>query len=525
MPTTSYSVVQPAQSTVQQIVKEVVPVEVLSPPVVQQNVTLYQPRPDPSLTVVPYPQEWYYCEAPQVVAKAKAQAQVISQATKTLSLKVGHGDDDCEQKLSTGKTSLHDDDLDLREGRLVGIRFQKVSIKPKQQIRAARLHFTTKLDKSDNCQVDIFGDASGDAKPFTHELNALGGRSRTFAQVHWSIPPWTPGTTHSSEDLAPIIQEIVNLPHWAEGNSLVLILHGTSGHRSAWAFDGNPSNAPQLVIEVVEAAVHQVSDSSAPQSPVHQPSEVSGGSFRRQPSATLHSPGPFPGAPPQRGPVHLAGPSPDVHDGYDAFGFVRNVGPQGDPWHLPDYAHPNQKHQPPPHHNQTAHLIYEDKFRYARYNLSHECLRPTRLERQVPESARPLLEASRERVPPPAPAPATITPPASLHRSPLPAIPAETIQPLPPLSPLRPPESPASAPALAWSPPPPTPVQAPVQAVPQAIPMVQPTEYGAVYVFPPAPPGLGIPQPRMPVYGAGALALDAADGVFDGKYFGASIAV
>eukprot|EP00667_Euglena_gracilis_P006371 EG_transcript_6423 len=406
-----------------------------------------QPRPEPSLTVVPYPQEWYYCEAPHASTEVQSHATVVAQTIKTITLKVSHGDDDCEQKLSTGKTSLHDDDLDLREGRLVGIRFQKVQIKPKQQIKAAALHFTAKLDKSDHCQVNIFGDASGNARPFTHELNTLSGRSKTFAQVPWSIPPWVPGSAHASEDVTPIVQEIVNHPQWTEGSSLALILHGTAGHRSAWAFDGNPSHAPQLVIKVVEAVAQEIStrDSPAPNSPhgsfVRHHSESS---FHR--AGALQSPGPFPGAPPQRGPVRLAGGAlPDIHDGYDAFGFARNVGPQGDPWNLPDYAHPNQNHQPPPRHNQTAHLIYEDKFRYARYNLSHECLRPTRLERQVPESARPLLQQQQASVarahllagtppasvhrPAPTPAPAQPSPPPAPLQPPLPAIPAETWQP------------------------------------------------------------------------------------------------
>lgn len=76
-------------------------------------------------------------------------------------------------------------------------------------------------------------------------------------------------------------------------------------------------------------ASHQM---AAPGSFVRHHSESS---FHR--AGALQSPGPFPGAPPQRGPVRLAGGAlPDIHDGYDAFGFARNVGPQGDPWNLPD---------------------------------------------------------------------------------------------------------------------------------------------------------------------------------------------
>jgi hypothetical protein len=368
-----------------QIVQETVPVPVPQPyqvevvkevevaPVVNQNVTLYQPRPEPSITVCNYPREFYYVEAK---AEAKVEeAKVIAKSTKTMTLRVAHGDDDCEQKLSTGKTSLHDDDLDLREGRLVGIRFQNVQIRPRQQVTSAILQFHAKLDKSDDCQVDIYGDASGDAAPFGHELNAVSKRPQTHATVHWSVPHWVPGSPDNTPELGRIVQEIVNSPDWRVGGSLVLMLHGTSGHRSAWAFDGNPSLSPTLILKVIDEEERVVASQSVPASP------TPGSPFR----STFGDSSPFRGAIPR---------SPDIHDGYDAHGFRRSTGNQGDPWNLPHYAHPDQAHAEPPRHNQTAHLIYEDKFRYARYNLSHECLRPTRLERQIPESARPLFAAA-----------------------------------------------------------------------------------------------------------------------------------
>eukprot|EP00669_Euglena_mutabilis_P005760 TRINITY_DN1733_c0_g1_i1.p1 TRINITY_DN1733_c0_g1~~TRINITY_DN1733_c0_g1_i1.p1 ORF type:complete len:465 (+),score=68.18 TRINITY_DN1733_c0_g1_i1:28-1395(+) len=365
------------QFTPPQVMKEVVhvpvpqpfPVEVVKEvevaPVVHQNVTLYQPRPEPSLTVCQYPREFYYVEN-KAEARVEEDAKVVSRSAKTLKLRVAHGDDDCEQKLSTGKTSLHDDDLDLREGRLVGIRFQNVQIRPRQQVTAARLFFYSKLDKSDDCKVEIFGDASGDAAPFTHELNSVGQRPQTHATVHWSVPHWIPMSPDESPELARIVQEVVNSPNWHFGGSLAFLLHGTSGHRSAWAFDGNPSLAPSLVLQVVEEEEHVVASSPSHESPYRSP---------------VGSSSPFRG-------------SPDFHDGYNAHGFQRSTGTQGDPWNLPRYAHLDQAHADPPRHNQTAHLIYEDKFRYPRYNLSHECLRPTRLERQIPESARPLFAAA-----------------------------------------------------------------------------------------------------------------------------------
>jgi hypothetical protein len=44
-----------------------------------------------------------------------------------------------------------------------------------------------------------------------------------------------------------VIQEIVNRPGWASGNSLVLLITG-SGTRTAEAYDGDPSGAPLLKV-------------------------------------------------------------------------------------------------------------------------------------------------------------------------------------------------------------------------------------------------------------------------------------
>lgn len=284
--------------------------EVEVAPIYQQNITLYQPRPDPSLTVVPYPQEWYFSEMPRQPAHSQGrQPRVMAQTVKTLIMRVAHGDDDCEQKLSTGKTSLHDDDLDLREGRLVGLRFQNVDIKPRQRVTSAILEFHSKLEKNDNCEIDVYGHHAGNSSPFGHELNCLSNRLKTHAVIHWTPQSWVPGTDHYTEDLAPIIQEIVNHPQWHEGNSFTLIFHGTSGHRSAWAFDGNPSLAPQLILKLVETEAHELPD--------------------EQQHAQASMP------PPSRGPIHHQTGN-GVHEGYDCFGHSRPPAPPiHDPLHLP----------------------------------------------------------------------------------------------------------------------------------------------------------------------------------------------
>lgn len=79
--------------------------------------------------------------------------------------------------------------------------------------------------------------------------NINGSALQPFQQVPPAVGAMSPD---ESPELARIVQEVVNSPNWHFGGSLAFLLHGTSGHRSAWAFDGNPSLAPSLVLQVVE---------------------------------------------------------------------------------------------------------------------------------------------------------------------------------------------------------------------------------------------------------------------------------
>jgi hypothetical protein len=57
------------------------------------------------------------------------------------------------------------------------------------------------------------------------------------------------GARWRSPDLAPLVQEIVDRPGWQVGNPLVLLVEG-NGRRTAEAFDGDPTAAALLTIEL-----------------------------------------------------------------------------------------------------------------------------------------------------------------------------------------------------------------------------------------------------------------------------------
>ena len=76
-------------------------------------------------------------------------------------------------------------------------------------------------------------------------------RPLTTASMGWTPGAWAvgeAGTNQRTPDLAAIIQEVISRPAWVSGNALALIITGT-GHRTAWAWDGNELAAPLLHVE------------------------------------------------------------------------------------------------------------------------------------------------------------------------------------------------------------------------------------------------------------------------------------
>ncbi len=63
---------------------------------------------------------------------------------------------------------------------------------------------------------------------------------------------WQANTWYTLQDVAAVVQEVIYRPGWNSGNSLALILAGTSpgafGRKFARSFEGNPAQAARLVI-------------------------------------------------------------------------------------------------------------------------------------------------------------------------------------------------------------------------------------------------------------------------------------
>lgn len=175
---------------------------------------------------------------------------VISRVTSRISSSV----DDVEER-ANGSIYTNSSDLELihdRNDQTVGMRFVGLDIPRDSRVTNAYIQFTTDEVSSEEANLTIKAEASGDASAFSSAAHNVSGRKPTSSAVVWTPAPWTAvgeaGELQRTPDLSEIVQEIVDGSGWSRGNSMAFTVMG-SGRRVAMSFDKSSSRAPQLVVE------------------------------------------------------------------------------------------------------------------------------------------------------------------------------------------------------------------------------------------------------------------------------------
>ena len=183
-------------------------------------------------------------------------------------LRITDPNDDVEQLIDSGLVFPNSESLDLvyREAvgrgvphgdQVVGLRFADVQLDA-ANITKAYLEFVVRDAAGGDGPVNLVieGLLDPNAAPFTLDPNGVTNRlPRTVSQVKWSVPEWTVEHAKSrSPDISSIIEEIINLPGWNRGNSLMLFIRDdpndpSQGIRVAQSFDGSPGQAPLLYVK------------------------------------------------------------------------------------------------------------------------------------------------------------------------------------------------------------------------------------------------------------------------------------
>lgn len=165
--------------------------------------------------------------------------------------------DDAEESAGYTVVNLNSPVIDLTSDptdvkfmkQIVGLRFTNVQLQKGTTLSGCYLAFTVDQPSNKVSMLAIAGEKSGNAQPFQAVSRNISSRPKTIARVNWNaIPPWTQaGAIMQSPDISKILTEIINLPDWTPGNSIVLMIEG-NGMRHATAYDKNPQAAVQLVL-------------------------------------------------------------------------------------------------------------------------------------------------------------------------------------------------------------------------------------------------------------------------------------
>ena len=181
----------------------------------------------------------------------------------TLDIRVNARSDDAEER-SDGVTKFTSKDLELVDDptssgdqQTVGMRFNGLTIPQGATITAAYVQFEVAEVEDEITTLHFHGQDSDNAATFTTADFDVTTRPTTTAVVTWAIVPFWPtvgeaGVLQQTPDLATVVQEIVDRPGWASGNSIAIVVSG-DGERKVVSYDGDVVNgtngAPVLHVE------------------------------------------------------------------------------------------------------------------------------------------------------------------------------------------------------------------------------------------------------------------------------------
>jgi hypothetical protein len=183
-----------------------------------------------------------------MVQVTSANGQIV------LEVQVANGFDDAEES-ATGDVAATSSDLEMVEEattQTVGVRFNGVTVPAGAQIIQAWIQFTADEVDAVPTSLAIRAQATDDAPIIQQVLNDLSSRTLTSASTGWDPPAWnTQGESAAAQrtaDLATVVQEVVDRPGWADGNSVLFVVTG-SGKRVAESYNGAPASAAVLHLE------------------------------------------------------------------------------------------------------------------------------------------------------------------------------------------------------------------------------------------------------------------------------------
>lgn len=173
-----------------------------------------------------------------------------------ISSRISTGLDDMEER-PDGSLDHDSSDLEItreksENNQKIGLRFADLQIPEGAVIVDAYIQFSVdEPDKNaDPFNVNIYTENTVNSAPFENASFTVSSRVKSVSNVVWKgIPQWTiehaAGADQRTPNLSSLMQEIVNMNGWAQGNAISFIMIG-NGQRSAESYEGSEGNTAQI---------------------------------------------------------------------------------------------------------------------------------------------------------------------------------------------------------------------------------------------------------------------------------------
>jgi hypothetical protein len=179
---------------------------------------------------------------------------------------ISDGDDDVEED-NWGSVYFDSSDLEFfYDGeanggvQVIGLRFQNIDLPAGTIINNAYIQFFTEDANLDGAAPEaiIEIEHTADAGFYSWGDNNVSNRNYIDEVVNWQMPVWNVtavnGADQRTPDLSSLLQQVINLEGWQEGNSVAFMMSSPDpilsdlGNKAA-TYEENPLNAPRLVID------------------------------------------------------------------------------------------------------------------------------------------------------------------------------------------------------------------------------------------------------------------------------------
>eukprot|EP00298_Acanthocystis_sp_HF-20_P014983 c20983_g1_i1.p1 GENE.c20983_g1_i1~~c20983_g1_i1.p1 ORF type:complete len:1409 (+),score=622.08 c20983_g1_i1:55-4281(+) len=165
-----------------------------------------------------------------------------------------------EETISDGNVYTESGDLKLThesgDEQIVGLRFSRVRIPRNSQIKSAYIQFAVDEISTGPLTLDITAEKVSDPNIFENGFFLLSSRDKTSNVVTWQPEPWLNlqemGPAQRTSNISSVIQEIVDMPTWYFGKTMVILISRNPSDTSTntrIAESGWSGLTPQLIVE------------------------------------------------------------------------------------------------------------------------------------------------------------------------------------------------------------------------------------------------------------------------------------